>query len=82
MLTVYPARSVITMNPSQPRAEAVAVRNDRIVEVGTLTSMKPWLDVHEHFVDDRFANDVIVHKMSQLQARPMRHANRRHQPRQ
>lgn len=60
VLTVYPARSVITMNPSLPRAEAVAVRGDRIVEVGTLTSMKPWLDAHEHRVDERFADDVIL----------------------
>ena len=29
MLTLFKARSVITMNPSQPRAEAVLVRDDR-----------------------------------------------------
>lgn len=60
MLTVYPARSVITMNPSLPRAEAVAVRDGRIVEVGTLASMKPWLDAHPHRIDDRYADCYLT----------------------
>ena len=32
MITVFTARSIITMNPSQPRATAVAVRDDRIID--------------------------------------------------
>ena len=59
MLTVFTARSIITMNPSQPRAEAVAVRDGRIVEVGSLESMTPWLEAHPHEIDDRFA-DVFL----------------------
>ena len=34
MLTLFKARSVITMNPSMPRASAVLVRDGTIVEVG------------------------------------------------
>ena len=60
MLTVYTAKTVITMNASMPRASAVAVRGGRIVEVGDLTSMKPWLDANEHRIDPRFSNDVIT----------------------
>lgn len=60
MLTVYTARSVITMNPSQPRAEAVAVRDGRIVEVGSLDTMRPWLDVHPHQIDTRFADQFLT----------------------
>ncbi len=57
---MYPARSVITMNRSWPRAEAVAIRGDRIVEVGTLDTMEPWLRHHEHHIDDRFAEHVLT----------------------
>jgi len=60
MITVFTARSIITMNPSLPRATAVAVRDDRIVEVGSLASMAPWLWVHEHRIDDRFAGQIIT----------------------
>ncbi len=60
MFTLFPATSVITMNPSQPRAEAVLVREDgRIVEVGSLDSMQPWLANHSHEVNDAFIDDVI-----------------------
>ncbi|NKB98392.1 MAG: amidohydrolase family protein [Pseudomonadales bacterium] len=59
MLTLFPARSVITMNPSAPIAEAILVRDDRIVEVGGLDQMAPWLNKHDHVVDDRYKNDVI-----------------------
>ena len=60
MLTVYTAKSIITMTASQPRATAVAVREDRIVEVGSLESMQPWLAVHDHVMDDRFADHIIT----------------------
>ena len=59
-ITVYTARSVITMNRSMPRAEAVAVRGDRIIEVGTVDSMEPWLRANDHRIDDRFADAVIT----------------------
>jgi predicted amidohydrolase YtcJ len=48
------------MNPSLPRATAVAVQSGAIAEVGELASMKPWLDAHEHRIDDRFANDILT----------------------
>ena len=59
MLTLFPAKKVITMNPSMPQAEAILVENDRIVEVGTVKQMKPWLDAKPHKVDDSFSNHVI-----------------------
>lgn len=60
MITVYTARRIHTMDPSLPEATALAVRGDRIVEVGTLESLRPWLDHHEHEVDDRFADAVLM----------------------
>ena len=60
MITVYPARRIHTMDPSLPTATAMAVRGDRILEVGTLESLRPWLDAHEYVVDDRFADAVLL----------------------
>lgn len=59
-LTVFTARNIRTMNPSFPEATAVAVRDGRIVEVGTLDSMKPWLDAHPYRIDTRFENHVLM----------------------
>ena len=47
------------MNPSMPRADAVLVRGDRIVEVGSRRQMQPWLDHHPHQIDDRFSDCFI-----------------------
>jgi predicted amidohydrolase YtcJ len=60
MITVFPAKSIITMNASMPRAEAVAVRDGKILETGTLESLKPWLSKHDHEVDEQFKNSFIV----------------------
>ena len=59
-ITVYTARRIHTMNPSMPRAEAVAVRDGRIVEAGTLETLRPWLDAHPHAVDRTFERHVLV----------------------
>ena len=59
MLTIFKARSVITMNPSMPRASAVLVRDGTIVEVGEPEHMQPWLEGQQYAVDEQFANDVI-----------------------
>ena len=34
---------VLTMNPSQPCAEAIAVKNDMIVKVGTDEAVRKWI---------------------------------------
>ena len=60
MITVFTARRVRTMDQSLPEATAVAVRDGRIVEVGTLETLQPWLTRHEHVIDDRFADDVLL----------------------
>ena len=60
MITVYSAKSIITMNASMPRAEAVAVRDGRIIETGTLESLQPWLSKHDHKIDGQFKNSFLV----------------------
>ena len=51
---IYPARRVITMNPGYPHGEAVAVRGDRILGVGTVEELAAW---GEHRIDDTFADN-------------------------
>lgn len=59
-ITVYPAARVHTMDPGRPTGEAVAVSGERIVSVGTLDSMQPWLKRHPYEIDDRYADKVIM----------------------
>jgi predicted amidohydrolase YtcJ len=60
MIRVYTAKSVITMNASMPRAQAVAIRDGIILETGTLESMQPWLSKFEYEIDDQFKDSIIV----------------------
>ncbi|SVC63958.1 uncharacterized protein METZ01_LOCUS316812, partial [marine metagenome] len=60
MITVFPARRIHTMDPSLPEATAIAVRDGRIVEVGSIESLQPWLGRHEHMVDNRFYDAVLL----------------------
>ena len=59
MLTLYKARSVITMNPSMPRASAVLVHDGNILEVGEPERMQPWLEGQHFTVDEQFADKII-----------------------
>ena len=55
--TIYSARKVITMCPSQPEASHVAVKEGRILGVGTLEELQAWGD---HVIDNTFADKVIM----------------------
>ena len=71
MFTLFPAKSVITMNPSQPFAQAVLVNDEgRIVEVGSEASMQPWLSHHPHRVDDRFKDAYLCPGFIDLHLHP------------
>jgi len=59
-LHVFVAKTIITMNRSMPEATAVAVRDGKIVEVGTLESLRPWLSRCEHTIDRTFENNILV----------------------
>lgn len=55
--TIFTARKIITMNPSNPEATAVAVRDGRILGVGALNELEGWGD---YALDDTLADKVIV----------------------
>lgn len=59
-LVVYTAKKIITMEPALPQATAVAVADGRIVSVGTLESLKPWLDASEFTVDRSLEGKVLM----------------------
>ena len=56
-ITVYSARKIITLNPMQPEATHVAVRDGRILAVGSLERVAEW---GAHDLDERFADKVLM----------------------
>lgn len=56
-ITIYSARAVITMNPSNPQTTHVAVRGGLILGTGSLEELEPW---GKYELDDTFADKVIV----------------------
>ena len=64
-ITIYTARRIVTMDPSQPVVEAVAVREGRILAAGSLDECASW---GPHDVDDRFADHVLVPGMIEAHA--------------
>lgn len=56
-ITIYSARKIITMNSYQPVATHVAVREGKILGVGSLEDVSYWGDAT---IDDRFHDKVIM----------------------
>ncbi len=56
-ITIFAARKIITMNPARPYATHVAVRDGRILGVGTINELKGW---GTHTVNDLFAEKVLM----------------------
>lgn len=60
MLDIYLAKTIVTLNRSQPEATAIAVRDGLIIEVGSLDSLEPWLIREPHVIHRDFESDVMV----------------------
>ena len=58
-ITVFVAKKIITMDPGWPMATAVAVRDGRVLSVGSLADLKPWLDQAPHTLDRTFADKIL-----------------------
>ena len=50
-ITVFVARRIVTMDPGWPEGEAVAVKDGRILSVGTLEDLQPWLKRFPYRID-------------------------------
>lgn len=61
-VTVFVAKQIVTMEPGQPEATAVAVDGGtgRIIDVGSLDTMAPWLERVPHTIDRRFRKKVLL----------------------
>lgn len=59
-LVVYTASKIITMEPALPEATAVAVADGRIVSVGSLESLQPWLAGNDVTIDRSLEDKVIL----------------------
>ena len=59
-ITVYSAAQVHTMDPGRPQASAVAVSGGKIVSVGSIESMRPWLRRYPYSIDDRYRDKVLM----------------------
>jgi predicted amidohydrolase YtcJ len=55
--TIFTARKVITMSPARPEGRAVAVRDGRILGVGTVEELQGWGSCE---VDDCFSDLVLI----------------------
>ena len=60
MITVFPARKVVTMDPGRPEAEAVAVMDGRVLSTGSIASMRPWLSRYPHVINETLRDKVIL----------------------
>ena len=59
-ITIYTAKTIVTLDPGTPSAEAVAVMNGKILGAGTLDEVRGWVTNEEFEIDRRFENAVIV----------------------
>ena len=59
-LTVYIAKKIITMDETIPEATAVAVAHGKIVSVGSLKSLAPWMKDRKVVIDETFKNKVLM----------------------
>jgi predicted amidohydrolase YtcJ len=63
-VTIYSAREIVTLDPSRPSAQAVAVVNDRILACGTLEAVKSKIgdqpfQIHIHVNGDAGLDRVL-----------------------
>lgn len=56
-ITIFQAKKILTMNPSQPQATHVAVRDGRILGVGHLADLTGWGDSS---LNTQFADKVLM----------------------
>lgn len=58
---IFVAKKILTMNPAQPVATHVAVRDGRILAVGNEEEVRSWSSGDEAFeIDQRYADDVLL----------------------
>jgi predicted amidohydrolase YtcJ len=59
-ITVFVAKKIHTMDPGWPEATAVAVRDGKILSVGSLEDLEPWLKTGPYEIDRRFEGKILM----------------------
>jgi predicted amidohydrolase YtcJ len=59
-IIVYTAKKIVTMDPAQPEATAVAVRDGSILAVGSLADLQPWLQAQRYDLVRDFEGKVLL----------------------
>ena len=70
-ITVLVAKKIVTMDPAIPEASAVAIADGKILSVGSLADLKPWLDKYPHTIDRSFADKVIYPGFVEAHGHPL-----------
>ncbi len=70
-LTVFVAKKIVTMDTTNPEGTAIAVRGKRVVAVGSMADLKPWLDAYPHDIDRTFADKVLMPGLIDPHLHPM-----------
>jgi predicted amidohydrolase YtcJ len=70
-ITVYVAKKIITMDPSWPEATAVAVLHGKVLSVGSMQDLQPWLSKYPHHIDSTFADKIIMPGFVEAHAHPL-----------
>jgi predicted amidohydrolase YtcJ len=59
-IVIYPAREIITLDPTKPDVEAVAVVEDRILATGSLNELTAAVGDQPYRIDRTFEDGVVV----------------------
>ena len=59
-ITIYTAKTIVTLDPGTPTAEAVAVMDGKILGVGTLDDVQGWVTDQAVEIDRQFQDAVII----------------------
>lgn len=70
-ITIYSAREIVTLDPSQPKVTAVAVVNDRILACGTLKEVEAAVGDRTYEMDTTFQDKVVVPGFIAQHAHPL-----------
>lgn len=70
-ITVFIAKKIITMDPTRPEATAVAVRGGKILSVGTLKDLEPWLKSNKYSINATFKDKVLTPGLIDPHLHPM-----------
>ena len=58
--TVFSCKKIVTMDPGNPEATHVAVKDGKILSVGSLEDLEPWLHQGDYVMDTTFADKVVL----------------------